>query len=145
MTDPRSREELERLLRDSPSPVVRKRILRVDGGKASRTGELFVQHETDFETDLGVESVKLFSTASCDFGHFVGGDNEIVGKCEVGGEFLCAHCARTCEKGELCCPRHSIKTKDGIYCSRHLSLFMGRKLARGSGKALAALWKAFWS
>ena len=100
MSDPHSREELADLIR-ARAPVHKKSVIRIFAGKSSKTGELFARHEIESESEHAIESLDWYSTGACDFGHFTGGDNEIIGVCEVGGELVCAreNCARTCVTG----------------------------------------------
>lgn len=151
MPIPRDREEIEELIRNH-GPVTRDSIIRVHGGKASQTGELFSKDHLEYESDDGMESLDFYSTGVCDRGHFLGsGGNEIAGQCSVCGAWLCSKegCMWMCHRGHPVCGKHARTLEDGrTYCDKHGPWLDFEKLAArtklffsNTGKVLGVLGK----
>jgi hypothetical protein len=122
MSRPLTRREFDQLIKKY-GPVSSNTVIRVPGGKASETGELFSKLHVELETDDGLETVDFYATGSCDNGHLVGVDGvEIGGQCGVCGAWVCTRdgCMRMCEKGHVVCGKHACVMHDGtVYCTRH--------------------------
>lgn len=138
MTLPRNQEELEAWIRDHGEAGITKKIRSFEG-KVSKSGQMFSQTDVEAESDEGLVSISLISSFACSFGHIIGSDgHELSGQCSVCGKFVCSAegCARTCVEGHTICGRHSVNTKEGVYCTGHLA---GLALRKTPGVVFRAL------
>lgn len=141
MKRPLSMEEVEELQHEN-RPVSRKSTVRIYGGKASETGELFSKESLEFEDEDGCQNLEFYSTGSCDFGHLLGDGVEITGKCSIPGcgAFVCSKegCMRLCERGHVVCGKHSVVWEDGrIFCRKHAPFMNTEKVVERTGKFLS--------
>ena len=141
MSRPLSRRDLDQLIKKY-GPAAVSTVIRVHGGKASDTGELFCKQHAELETDDGLESVDFYVTGTCDNGHLLGVDGvEIGGQCGVCGAWLCTRegCLRMCETGHAVCGKHACVMHDGaVYCTRHRP-FLDKDKVMSDARAIASI------
>ncbi len=138
MKRPLTREEYKELVKKY-APGARKVVIRVHGGRASKSGELFVDDQLEAESEDGLLSLRHITTFSCDAGHLVGGElGEISGACQVCGALLCSRegCARMCGRGHVACGRHSVTLRGQTWCTRHAPEALLVSAATGAAKAV---------
>ena len=101
MSTPKNREELEQL-KARHQDVVHESVTRVLGGRVSETGVLFSKDRLEYEGDHGPETLDIYWTPLCDFGHLLGTDgNAIAGRCTICRRLTCSQCTRTCVRGHV--------------------------------------------
>lgn len=133
MTLPRNRRELEDLLR-AQEDVDRRSTVRAFDGKASELGHLFTRDQVELFGEQGRHSIDYIGVTTCDFGHVLGPERNLVATCYC-GKMVCEHptCSHVCKLGNhVVCPRHAVLIKGETYCHRHVPAFISKRVLSGA-------------
>jgi hypothetical protein len=135
MTRPRTRQELEDLLRKQ-TDLSKKTTIRVVGPEAD--GVAFFKQDAEFIDQGGnAESISFYESMSCpSSGDVLGTDNQLAGRCSVCKTFVCSQCMQRCDEPGcqiVLCRQHVHKGK----CFSH---FM-RVFRRNKQAVFAVLYK----
>jgi len=141
MSGPLSQQDLDALVQQH-GPASRSRVRRVIAGKASEVGTLFCKEVIEIDTPDGVETVELYASTTCDFGHLLGTNGaEVAARCSMCGALVCTHagCASMCVAGHPLCGKHTNRLGDQAYCRWHLLLALAGLGVRITGRGVLVI------